>query len=189
MDTPAPHGYPSCIRHGGQDLEQNTDAETGVSADAGSPGPGGARARKARLNFSLRLKIILTFLLVGTVVSGLLSFSVYRILDAGLLRQMQGRVQDLARLGAQLVDADALGRLKSGLGDDLSDKAVDKAESSKDFVAVSNALNQVRGVERTLVHFIYTFSPTADSGQGAVHRGRRRAPRQGSPGRGKGSIG
>jgi hypothetical protein len=49
------------------------------------------RAKKVRVVFSLRLKIILTFLLVGSIVSGLLSYSVYRILDAGLLRQMQGR--------------------------------------------------------------------------------------------------
>ena len=118
--------------------------------------------RKVRVDFSLRLKIILTFLFVGSVVSGLLSFSVYRILDAGLLRQMQGRVQDLAKLGAQLVDTDALARLKLGLGKDLSDQAIDRAESSKDFLAVSKALNQVRGVERELVHFIYTFCPTPD---------------------------
>ncbi len=114
------------------------------------------------MNFSLRLKIILTFLLVGTIVSGLLSFSVYRILDAGLLRQMQGRVQDLAKLGAQLVDADALAHLKLRLGEDLSDQDVARVESSKDFLAVSNALNQVRGVESRLVHFIYTFSSTPD---------------------------
>ena len=62
------------------------------------------RAKKVRVIFSLRLKIILTFLLVGSIVSGLLSYSVYRILDAGLLRQMQGRVLDLAKLGTHVVD-------------------------------------------------------------------------------------
>ena len=114
------------------------------------------------MNFSLRLKIILTFLLVGSAVSGLLSFSVYRILDAGLLRQMQGRVQDLAKLGARLVDKEALARLKAGLRDHLADSAVDRAESSADFLAISNELNEVRGVESRLVHFIYTFYPTSD---------------------------
>jgi len=120
------------------------------------------RSEKVRVRFSLRLKIILTFLLVGSIVSGLLSYSVYRILDAGLLRQMQGRVLDLAKLGARIVDPEALLRLKAGLGDNLSDETVDRAESSADFRTVSDALNRVREVDSRLVHYIYIFSPTAD---------------------------
>ena len=122
----------------------------------------GARAGPVRVVFSLRAKIILTFLVVGSIVSGLLSYGVYRVLDAGLLRQMQGRVLDLAQLGTRLIDVEALARLKAGIGDKLSDDAVDRAESSDDFRAVSEALNRVRAVEPRLVHFIYTFFPTAD---------------------------
>jgi class 3 adenylate cyclase/HAMP domain-containing protein len=121
-----------------------------------------SRAGKAKVSFSLRLKIILTFLLVGSIVSGLLSYSVYRILDAGLLRQMQGRVLDLAKLGTRLVDAESLARLKTQLSDGLSDDAVNEAESSADFRTVSEALNRVREVDPRLVHFIYTFLPTQD---------------------------
>jgi class 3 adenylate cyclase/HAMP domain-containing protein len=120
------------------------------------------RAKKVRVVFSLRLKIILTFLLVGSIVSGLLSYSVYRILDAGLLRQMQGRVLDLAKVGASIVDVGALARLKAGVGSALTDNAVDKVESSSDFRRVSEGLNRVREVDPRLVHFIYTFVPTAD---------------------------
>jgi len=120
------------------------------------------RAKKVRVFFSLRLKIILTFLLVGSIVSGLLSYSVYRILDAGLLRQMQGRVLDLAKLGTHVVDVEALTRLKAGLGDSLSDDSVDAVESLTDFRIVSEGLNRVREVDPRLVHFIYTFVPTAD---------------------------
>lgn len=115
-----------------------------------------------RVNFSLRLKIILTFLLVGSAVSGLLSFSVYRILNDGLLRQMQGRVQDLARIGTGLVDTDALARLEMKMGKDLPADAVDRVEASADFRAVSDAVNRVRAVESRLVRYVYTFVPTPD---------------------------
>ena len=115
-----------------------------------------------RVGFSLRLKIILTFLLVGSAVSGLLSFSVYRILNDSLLRQMQARVLDLARLGANLLDADSLARLHSFLGSGMPADRVKRVEDSADFRSVSDALNRVRGVESRLVHYIYTFSPTED---------------------------
>jgi class 3 adenylate cyclase/HAMP domain-containing protein len=118
--------------------------------------------RPGRTTFSLRLKIILTFLLVGTLVTVLLSFAVYRILDSGLLRQMQGRVLDLAQLAAGMVDTDALARLSAGVSDGLSADAVDRAEASPDFRSISDALNRVRAVESRLVHYIYTFAPTTD---------------------------
>jgi class 3 adenylate cyclase len=121
------------------------------------------RERKIRFVFSLRLKLILTFLLVGVIVSGLLSYSIYRVLDAGLLSQMQGRVLDIARLGAGMVDVDALARLKSRIRGSMSDEEVAKIESSADFRRVSNGLVRVREVEPRLVHFIYTFFPTADA--------------------------
>ncbi|HUJ75244.1 MAG TPA: hypothetical protein VL359_10315, partial [bacterium] len=73
-----------------------------------------ASGRRRRI-FSLRLKITLTFLVVGFAVTALLSYSVYRVLDAGLLSQMQGRVLDLARLGSQMVDKDAMSRLAAGV--------------------------------------------------------------------------
>jgi class 3 adenylate cyclase/HAMP domain-containing protein len=117
---------------------------------------------RRRGSFSLRLKLIITFLVVGIVVTGLLSYSVYLILNAGLLRQMQGRVLDLALLGSQMVDKDALARLEAGVSKDVADATVNAAETSADFRAVSETLNRVRSVEGKLVHYIYTFAPTED---------------------------
>jgi hypothetical protein len=111
---------------------------------------------------SLRLKIILAFLAVGSVTTALLSWSVYRVMDNGLLRQMQGRVLDLAVIASHLVDTDALARLCSGLAEDLPASAVDAAETSADFASISAVLNEVRGLEERLVHYIYIFAPTAD---------------------------
>jgi class 3 adenylate cyclase len=120
------------------------------------------RAEAIRVNFSLRLKIILTFLLVGSAVSALLSFSVYRILNDGLLHQMQGRVQDLARMGTGLVDTAALARMETKIRKGIPADQVDRVEASPDFRTVSDELNRVRGVESRLVRYIYTFLPTSD---------------------------
>ena len=117
---------------------------------------------KPGLSFGLRVKITLTFLIVGAVVSGILAWSMYRILNEGLLSQVQARVLDLVQLGSRLVDADALARLVSKMGPDLPPEQVDKVESSADFRAISDVLNQVRGVEHELVHYIYLFAPTSD---------------------------
>jgi class 3 adenylate cyclase len=122
------------------------------------------------VSFSLRLKITLTFLLVNALVSGLLSYTVYRILNESLLRQMQARVLDLAQLGARSVDADALGRLVGTLQSasrvsaqgPIAKEVVDFIEGSPDFRVVSDALNGVRSVESRLVHYIYIFTPTPD---------------------------
>jgi class 3 adenylate cyclase len=115
-----------------------------------------------RVQVSLRLKITLTFLLVGILLSGTLSFTVYRILDDGLLRQVQARVLDMTELGAGLVDAAALGRLAAGVSGTLTTAQVDQAEASPDYRTVSDALNRVRVVEKQLVHYIYIFVPTRD---------------------------
>jgi class 3 adenylate cyclase len=121
-------------------------------------GPVGHR----RVSFSLRLKITLTFLLVSAVVSGLLSFTVYRILNDGLLRQMQSRVLALSQVGAKLVNVDSLGRLVGLLGAPLGGDRVALIEGSPDFRVISDALNSVRSIEGRLVHYIYVFTPTAD---------------------------
>ncbi|MGA2762564.1 MAG: adenylate/guanylate cyclase domain-containing protein [Spirochaetia bacterium] len=122
----------------------------------------GSKVKTVRVNFSLRLKIILTFLLVGSAVSALLSLSVYQILNAGLLRQMQGRVLDLVRIGTNVVDSEALARLSAKVKNDLPADIVTRFERSADFSRVSDELNKVRGVESKLVRYIYTFAPTAD---------------------------
>lgn len=117
---------------------------------------------RPRLNFGLRVKITLTFLIVGAVVSGMLALAMYRTLNTGLLTQVQARVLDLAQLGSRLVDTDALARLVSKMGPDLSPEQVDKVEGSADFRVISDVLNGVRGIERGLVHYIYLFASTAD---------------------------
>ncbi|MGA2975506.1 MAG: adenylate/guanylate cyclase domain-containing protein [Spirochaetia bacterium] len=122
----------------------------------------GPAPRKNRIVFGLRLKITLTFLLAGSVLSGLLAYTVFRILEMSLLNQMQARVLDLARMGSTLVDVGALSRLAAGLSPDPSPGQVDRIEGSADFRLVSDQLNRIRAVESRLAHFIYIFAPTRD---------------------------
>jgi class 3 adenylate cyclase len=117
---------------------------------------------KPRLSFGLRLKITFTFLIVGAVVSGALAWTMYRILNQGLLSQVQTRVLDLAQLGARLVNVDALARLTARMGADLPEDKVDAVEKSADFRSISGSLNAVREIESKLVHYIYLFSATSD---------------------------
>jgi class 3 adenylate cyclase/HAMP domain-containing protein len=112
------------------------------------------------VSFSLRLKITLTFLLVGGIVSGLLSYSMYRILDRRLFAELQNRVMALTKLGADLVDGDTLARLAARVGAEMTDEQAAAAEASTDFRKVSDALNSVRAVEPEIVRFVYTFRPT-----------------------------
>lgn len=117
---------------------------------------------RRRFAFGLRLKITVAFLLVGLLMSGMLSYTVYRILDASLLRQVQNRVLDLAQLACDLVDVGALSRLETALSPDLSPAQVDAIEGSTDYRTVSDALNRVRSIVGKLVHYIYVFVPTRD---------------------------
>lgn len=121
------------------------------------------RDGKSRLSFGLRVKITVTFLIVGAAVSGVLAWTMYRVLNQGLLSQVQTRVLDLAQLGGRLVDVDALSRLAGRMGSDLTGQQVDAVEQSADFRQVSGSLNEIRGIESNLVHYIYLFAPTADA--------------------------
>ena len=115
-----------------------------------------------RVTFSLRLKIILTFLLISILVSGLLASAIFAILQRSLFREMQNRVSGLTRIGVELVDREALARLLARLAPELPEAEVAAVEASSDFRALSDALNAVRATEERLVHYIYLFAPTSD---------------------------
>jgi hypothetical protein len=115
-----------------------------------------------RVSFGLRLKITLTFLLISSLVSGLLSVSMYQILNRRLFGELQNRVMSLARLGADLVDADALSRLAARAEAGAAEEQVATEETSGDFRRVSEALNKVRAVDPKLVRYVYTFRATDD---------------------------
>ncbi len=117
------------------------------------------------ITFSLRLKITVTFLIVGALVSGSLSITMYQILSRRLFEELQVRLLSTVTIGSGLVDAGALQRLVGKLGADLPDDKVAAVETSADYRSVSNVLNRIRSVEPRLIRYVYLFRPTADPNQ------------------------
>ena len=111
---------------------------------------------------SLRVKIILAFCFLSALVSIALAMSTYLILDRNLFQQLRSQVRGLTDIGGLSLDRKALGRLAARAVEGLSEEELADIESSEDFRLVSESLNRIRGVEPTLVRFIYTFVPTAD---------------------------
>ena len=114
------------------------------------------------VTFSLRLKITVTFLLVGAVVSGFLSVTMYQILSGRLFNELQLRLLSTATIGTGLVDTAALQRLVGQTAKDLPDEKVAAVEASADYRVVSDALNRIRSAEPTLIRYVYIFRPTSD---------------------------
>lgn len=114
------------------------------------------------ISFSLRLKIILTFFIISSLVGLGLSYSTYRILDRSLLRELQTRVHNLTQVGSHLIDTEALVRLIGRMSPALGDEDVYRVETSEDFRIISDQLNLIRDTEEELVRYVYIFMPTED---------------------------
>jgi class 3 adenylate cyclase/HAMP domain-containing protein len=114
------------------------------------------------ITFSLRLKIILTFFIISSLVGVSLSYSTYRILGRSLFRELQNRVYNLTQVGSHLIDTDALSRLIGRMSPALGDDEVFGVETSEDFRIISDQLNLIRDTEKKLVRYVYIFVPTKD---------------------------
>ena len=120
------------------------------------------RGGRARVAFSLRVKITLTFLLIGSLASILLALGIVTILQRSMFAELQNRVSGLARIGVELVDPEAFQRLLARISPDMPGDDAIAVEDSADFRSISDALNAVRATEERLVHYIYLFAPTPD---------------------------
>jgi class 3 adenylate cyclase/HAMP domain-containing protein len=115
-----------------------------------------------RITFSLRLKIILTFFIISSLVGVSLSYFTYRILERSLFQELQMRVHNLTQVGSHLIDTEALKRLIAQMSPALDDRDVDRVEHSADFRILSEQLNLIRNTENELVRYVYIFVPTDD---------------------------
>jgi class 3 adenylate cyclase len=111
-------------------------------------------------NFSLRVKITLTFFVISALVSALLSVSSYEILNRALFANLQGRVANLTQIGSGLITTTALKRLSGKMSATLLPDQVRAIELSTDYRTVSDELNRIRDTEKGLVRFVYLFVPT-----------------------------
>lgn len=114
--------------------------------------------------FSLRYKIIIAFLCIGLALSSVLGAVSYRILEDKLFSELRRNVGNITRIGAELLDKDALAALRARQGEGLSPEQIDSFEKSGEYRIVSDQLNFIRDTEKDLIRYVYLVAPTDDPG-------------------------
>ncbi len=112
--------------------------------------------------FSFRHKLILAFFGIGFVLSIALGVVAHRILEEKLFTQLRGNVGNLTRLGAELIDKDALASLVELQKTGVPPENIDMIERSGNFRIVSDQLNFIRDTEKELIRYIYLVAPAED---------------------------
>ncbi len=115
------------------------------------------------VRFGLRLKIIVTFFVISSLVSAFITFSAYQILNKKLFEELQGRVKDIVTLGVKTLDSGALVRLAERLRDtaDPTDNTkIAEIQASGDYLLASGELNWIRDIEKDIIRYVYIVAPT-----------------------------
>lgn len=115
--------------------------------------------------FSLRYKITIAFFAIGFVFSFVLGVVAYRILEEKLFSELRRNVGNITRMGAELLDKDAVLRLVSEEKSGLPADRVDAIEKSADYKTISGQLNFMRDTEKALIRYVYLVAPTDDPGR------------------------
>ena len=142
---------------------------------------------RTRVAFSLRVKITLTFLLIGSLASILLALGIVTILQRSMFAELQNRVSGLARIGVELVDVEAFQRLLARISPDIPGDDAIAVEDSADFRSISDALNAHPGDRGAAGPLHLPLRADPRPGHGALCRRCRPARRQGSRG-GRGAL-
>lgn len=109
--------------------------------------------------FSLRLKLIAAFIVVGFGLSIFLGLAAHNMLEEKLFLELRKNVVNMTHMGAEIIDKAALERLKSELSDNLSDQQREQIETSADYKRVSDQLNFIRETQPDLIRYVYIVSP------------------------------
>ncbi|HBR68325.1 MAG TPA: hypothetical protein DEA55_03005 [Rhodospirillaceae bacterium] len=117
----------------------------------------------SRRFFSLRYKLIIAFLIIGALLSGVLSYVSYHILEQRLFYELKRSVGNITEIGVETLDKEALKILIAQQGEALDLKRVDEVEKSSEFIKVTDQLNRIRDTEKSLIRYIYLVTPTDDS--------------------------
>lgn len=114
--------------------------------------------------FSLRLKLIAAFIVVGFGLSIFLGLAAHNMLEEKLFLELRKNVVNMTHMGAEIIDKAALERLKSELSDNLSDQQREQIETSADYKRVSDQLNFIRDTQPDLIRYVYIVSPSHRDG-------------------------
>jgi class 3 adenylate cyclase/HAMP domain-containing protein len=114
------------------------------------------------LSLGYKFKVVLAFFIFNAAVSAVLSFSAYNILQTHMLKEFEGRTNNLAQLGSYLLDKPALKRLVHLISPGLSADKVSAVEQSVDFRHIAGQLNRLRDIDKRLIRFAYIIRPSDD---------------------------
>lgn len=114
--------------------------------------------------FSLRLKLIAAFIVVGFGLSTFLGLAAYKILEEKLFLELRNNVESMTRMGARIVDQAALMRLQEQLSDELPRAQIDQIENSSDYKMLSEQLNFIRDTQPDLIRYVYIVAPIHKDG-------------------------
>jgi|JI10StandDraft_1071094.scaffolds.fasta_scaffold42114_3 class 3 adenylate cyclase/HAMP domain-containing protein len=114
--------------------------------------------------FSLRLKLIAAFIVVGFGLSIFLGLAAHNMLEEKLFLELRKNVVNMTHMGVEIIDKAALERLKSELSDNLSDQQREQIETSADYKRVSDQLNFIRDTQPDLIRYVYIVSPSHRDG-------------------------
>ncbi|MBX7058928.1 MAG: HAMP domain-containing protein [Leptospirales bacterium] len=119
---------------------------------------------KQPIRVSMRLKIILAFFLFSSAVSVTLAYASYRILYDQLFTELQGRVKNIAYLGASNLNANDLRELFGRVEQASEDRvAAEEAENSAEYRRISDQLNAIRNSEERLIRYVYLLRKESDN--------------------------
>lgn len=109
---------------------------------------------------NLRIKILIGSLILSLLVSVLLAYTSFKILQNELYEEYRDRLIHTSDLGSQLIDQDSLQYLISNLSESLTEEKVNEIQNSKEFLMVYNALNSLRNSKPNLIQYVYIWVKT-----------------------------
>lgn len=111
---------------------------------------------------SLKLKIILLFFALSSLLCSAMVVLWYRTLEAALFEELQNRLRNIAYLSARTLDRPALVRLNRRLRPGLGATAALEVMATPDYRLVAGQLAKIVDLERDLLLYAYVLKPDPD---------------------------
>ena len=122
-----------------------------------------------RVNFSLKLKVILLFFGLSSTLSVAMVFLWHRTLEESLFRELQSRLENIAFLSGQAMDEADLRTLVARLGSgEISHAERFAVMNSPEYARVARRLREIVAHEKDLLLFAYVVWPADDENHAFV---------------------
>lgn len=106
-----------------------------------------------------RIYIGSVLILSSLIMLAVIFSSLFVGLQNRLFEETADRLKATAILGAEGINSDDLSTLLAQIGPDLSSEKALKAESSPEYIRISNYLNKIRSTNSSLILYVYILAP------------------------------